>query len=228
LATFWVTGAVVLATVVGAVVLVVLAAVWVTGAVVLATVVGAVVLVVLAAVLLTVLVVGAVVLVVLAAVLLTVLVVGAATEEMAPVALETGDELSADALAVQTVPAPSARMPTTVARRSRKRAGILRYFYPFRGSHNRSYVGRFLPNFPWPPSSGNVSERAWLGCPLRNSKAPGAVQSGGVVEAEVGHVGGGPREQVLWSSEVGLPNGRPKGVRGGEAPEALRLLGARR
>ena len=94
---------VVLATVVGAVVPVVLAAVLVIGAVVLATVVGAVVPVVLAAV------------------LVIVLVVGAATEEVAPVAL-AGDELSADALAVQIELAATAKRLTATAKRSLKPA----------------------------------------------------------------------------------------------------------
>ena len=157
-----VTGVIVLATVVGAVVLVVLTTVLVTGVIVLATVVGAVVLVVLAtvvaavvlvvlatvlvtgvivlatvvgAVVLVVLatVVGAVVLVVLATVVgAVVLVVGAGTEGMAPVALAIGEE-------------PSARMLTTVATRSLKRVGILVHFYPFRRKQTRSYMGRFLP-----------------------------------------------------------------------------------
>ena len=147
-------GAVVLATVVGAVVLVVLGAVLVIGAVVLATVVGAVVLVVLGAVL----VIGAVVLAtvvgaVVLVVLVTVLVVGAATEEMAPVAL-AGDELLADALAVQTVPPPSARMPTTVARRSLKHAGILGDFYPFRRRPKQVLCGEISSHsLSWSPSS---------------------------------------------------------------------------
>ena len=52
----------------------------------------------------------------------TVLVAAAAAEEMIPVALEIGEELSADALAVQTELAATAKMLTATANRSLKPA----------------------------------------------------------------------------------------------------------